>query len=200
MDFQKKYDSILKTNKTSASLLTILASFAKPNSDEVQEKAQKKLNSKISENEPFSNFVILISAVADNASYNTEVRSCQKDKTFKNKLTNSSKRFLRDAGKFDGTVEEMATHLDNMHKHIFIPSVNAIGEAKFTAEFEKMIEERDDREDKLYQQSIQRPDTKYWILNKFSKPIRYSKCGESGHYRVCMSRNCTTIEKQWTKN
>lgn len=130
-NFLSKYESVLKLQKDSVSLMKILKNFCKPETqEEKQEKAELNLEAltrMVGENEPFSSFVLRIEALADTVSANADVRLHLKNKAFKRNLNPDLIQFLRESGKLNKNTNEMASFLDSMMKHVRPASVHAIG-------------------------------------------------------------------------
>ena len=215
-NFLSKYESVLKLQKDSISLMKILKNFCKPETqEEKQEKAELNLEAltrMVGENEPFSSFILRIEALADTVSANADVRLYLKNKAFKRNLNSDLIQFLRESGKLNTDINEMAFFLDSMMKHVQPTSVHAMGFnehlfgeiqqmnlqnqtntellAKLTKEIEILKKDKYDSEASINLSAIndktrQQPpqqNQKEKVLGLNGRAVRCGKCGERSHF------------------
>lgn len=224
-NFLSKYESILKLQKDSISLMKILKNFCKQETqEEKQERAELNLEAltrMVGENETFSSFVLRVEALANTVSANSDVRLHLKNKAFKRNLNTDLIQFLRETGKLSKDVNEMASFLDSMMKHVRPTNVLAIGTneylvneiqqmnlqnqtntellVKLTEEIERLKNDKYDSDASIQLSAIhdktgQKPtqqNGKEWILKRNGRLLRCGRCGEHGHYGDTCPGTCT---------
>ena len=224
-NFLAKYESVLKLQKDSISVMKILKNFCKQETEEErQEKAELNLEAltrMVDENERFSSFVLRIEALANTVSANSDVRLHLKNKAFKRNLNTDLIQFLRETGNLSKDVNEMASFLDSMMKHVRPTNVLAIGTneylvneiqqmnlqnqtntellVKLTEEIERLKNDKYDSDASIKLSAIQdktgqkptQQNGKELILKRNGRLLRCGQCGERGHFGDICPGTCT---------
>ena len=154
--FSSKYETVLKLQKDSTAMIQFLANFCTSETeDEQQEKAEIALSSlsrMIDENEPFRNFLFRIDALANTASKKADVRLHLKTKAFRRNLNQDLIQFLRESGKLNKNIDDQASYLDSMMKHIKPVGINAIGDhQQLVSEMQLMFKQNQQNTELLFQ-------------------------------------------------